>query len=183
MEEVLLLNRDGNPLNLWPLSTISWKQAIKALYLEKVKVLRSYNDWICHSQNISLKVPSVVIMSNFHYRRGKVNFSRRNIFLRDRFHCQYCQRSFPSEDLTIDHVIPKSMGGSMLWKNVVTACQNCNFRKGSKIVIPLKKPFEPNYWEMESIAKTLHIQIPDYSWQEFLRWPKHLVKINISKVA
>ena len=132
MEEVLLLIRDGNQLNLWPLSTISWKQAIKALYLEKVKVLRSNEDWKCHSQNISLKVPSVVIMSNFHYRKGKVNFSRRNIFLRDRFHCQYCQRCFPSEDLTIDHVIPRSRGGKDIWENVATACIECNVKKGNR---------------------------------------------------
>ena len=71
----------------------------------------------------------------------------------------------------------------MRWKNVVTACQKCNFKKGSKIVPPSKKPFEPNYWQMVSIAKTLHIQIPDSSWQEYLRWPQHLVKINHSEAA
>ena len=130
MDDVLLLNRDGNPLNLWPLSTISWKQAIKALYLDKIKVLRSYDNWICRSQNFSLHVPSVVMMSNYQQQNGKVNFTRRNIFLRDRFHCQYCQLHFSSENLTIDHVIPKSKGGVMRWKNVVTACQKCNFNKG-----------------------------------------------------
>ena len=46
MREVLLLNQDGNPLTLWPLSTLTWQQAIKALFLEKVTVLRSYDDWI-----------------------------------------------------------------------------------------------------------------------------------------
>jgi len=183
MDDVLLLNRDGTPLNLWPLSTISWKQAIKALYLDKVKILRSYDNWICRSQNFKLHVPSVVMMSNYYQQKGKVNFTRRNIFLRDRFHCQYCQRHFSSENLTIDHVIPKSKGGVMRWKNVVTACQKCNFSKGSNIVAPSNIPFEPNYWQMVSIAKTLHIQIPDSSWQEYLRWPKHLVKINHSKAA
>ena len=183
MKDVLLLNRDGNPLTLWPLSTISWKQAIKSLYLEKVKVLRSYDDWICHSENFSLPVPSVVMMSNFHYQRGKVNFTRRNIFLRDRFHCQYCQRHFSVDNLTIDHVIPKSRGGCMRWINVVTACQKCNLSKGAKIVLPSKTPFEPDYWQMVNIAKTLHIHIPDSSWQEYLKWPKHLVKINQFKAA
>ena len=69
MKDVLLLNKDGAPLNLLPLSTISWKQAIKALYLDKVKVLRSYDNWICHSQKFSLRVPSVVMMSNYHYQK------------------------------------------------------------------------------------------------------------------
>ena len=121
MREVLLLNHDGNPLTLWPLSTLTWQQAIKALFLEKVTVLRSYDDWICHSQHISIPVPSVVMMNRYHNQKGTVNFTRRNVFLRDRFHCQYCQRHFSSENLTIDHVIPKSKGGVMRWKNVVTA--------------------------------------------------------------
>jgi len=85
MQDVLLLNQDGNPLTLWPLSTLSWQQAIKALYLDKVAVLRSYDDWICHSQHLALPVPSVVMMSRYHQQQGTVNFTRRNIFLRDRF--------------------------------------------------------------------------------------------------
>ena len=60
------------------------------------------------------------------------------IFLRDRFHCQYCQRHFAADNLTIDHVIPKSRGGGMRWINVVTACQKCNLSKGAKIVMPSK---------------------------------------------
>ncbi|SUZ85296.1 uncharacterized protein METZ01_LOCUS38150, partial [marine metagenome] len=111
MKDVLLLNQDGNPLTLWPLSTITWQQAIKALYLDKVTVLRSYDDWICHSQHLALAVPSVVMMAHYHYQKGTVNFTRRNIFLRDRFHCQYCERHFSADHLTIDHVIPKSRGG------------------------------------------------------------------------
>ena len=95
MKDVLLLNRDGTPLTLWPLSTISWKQAIKALYLDKIKVLRSYEDWVCRSQHLSLPVPSVVMMSNYHYQKGKVNFTRRNIFLRDRFGAEPGSASFP----------------------------------------------------------------------------------------
>ena len=183
MKDVLLLNQDGNPLNLWPLSTLTWQQAIKALYLDKVSVLRSYDDWICHSQHLALQVPSVVMMSRYHQQKGTVNFTRRNIFLRDRFHCQYCQRHFSADHLTIDHVIPKSRGGGMRWKNVVAACHKCNLSKGTNIVQPSQTPFEPNYWQMVNIAKTLHIQIPDSSWQEFLQWPKHLVRIDQAKAA
>ena len=71
----------------------------------------------------------------------------------------------------------------MRWKNVVTACQKCNLSKGANIVKPSQPPFEPDYWQMVNIAKTLHIKIPDKSWQEFLQWPKHLVKINQPKAA
>jgi len=136
MQDVLLLNQDGNPLTLWPLSTLTWQQAIKALYLDKVTVLRSYDDWICHSQHLALPVPSVVMMSRYHQQQGTVNFTRRNIFLRDRFHCQYCLHQFSADHLTIDHVIPKSRGGGMRWKNVVAACHKCNLSKGANIVQP-----------------------------------------------
>ena len=136
MREVLLLNHDGNPLNLWPLSTLTWQQAIKALFLEKVTVLRSYDDWICHSQHISIPVPSVVMMNRYHHQKGIVNFTRRNVFLRDRFHCQYCMRHFSSEHLTVDHVIPKSLGGRLRWKNVVAACLKCNLKR--RIILILR---------------------------------------------
>ncbi|RTZ88787.1 MAG: HNH endonuclease [SAR324 cluster bacterium] len=183
MQDVLLLNQDGNPLTLWPLSTLSWQQAIKALYLDKVTVLRSYDDWICHSQHLALPVPSVVMMARYHQQQGTVNFTRRNIFLRDRFHCQYCLHQFSADHLTIDHVIPKSQGGGMRWKNVVAACHKCNLSKGANIVHPSQTPFEPNYWQMVKIAKTLHIKIPHSSWQEYLQWPNHLVKIDQAKAA
>ena len=183
MREVLLLNHDGNPLNLWPLSTLTWQQAIKALFLEKITVLRSYDDWICHSKHISIPVPSVVLMNRYHHQKGTVNFTRRNVFLRDRFHCQYCMRQFSAENLTVDHVIPKSLGGRLRWKNVVAACLKCNLTKGANFLQPSQTPYEPNYWQMVNIAKTLHIQITDSCWQEYLQWPSHLVKINQAKAA
>ena len=119
----------------------------------------------------------------YHQQKGSVNFTRRNIFLRDRFHCQYCQRHFSADHLTVDHVIPKSRGGAMRWKNGVAACHKCNLSKGTNIAQPSQTPFEPNYWQMVNIAKTLLIQIPDSSWQEFLQWPKHLVRIDQAKAA
>ena len=181
MKEVLLLNRDGTPLTLWPLSTISWKQAIKAFYLDKVKILRSYDDWLCHSQHLTLNVPSVVMMSNYHYQKGKVNFTRRNIFLRDRFHCQYCQRHFSADNLTIDHVIPKSRGGGMRWINVVTACQKCNFRKGNKILrssgLSLKKmPSQPSTWQLQENGRGFPPNFLHQSWRDYLYWDTELEK-------
>ena len=71
----------------------------------------------------------------------------------------------------------------MRWLNVVTACQKCNLSKGANIVMPTQTPFEPNYWQMVNIAKTLQIQIPDPSWQEYLQWPNHLVQVNQTKAA
>ena len=73
MSDVLLLNMDGQPLTLWPLSTISWQQAIKAHFLGKVKILKTYDDWICRSQHLAMPMPSVVMMSRYRHHAGKVN--------------------------------------------------------------------------------------------------------------
>ena len=71
MSDVLLLNLDGQPLTLWPLSTISWQQAIKAHFLGKVKILKTYDDWICRSQHLAISMPSVVMMSLYRRHAGK----------------------------------------------------------------------------------------------------------------
>ena len=178
MSDILLLNQDGNPLTLWPLSTITWQQGIKAHFLGKVTILRSYNDWVCRSQYLALPMPSVLMMARYRPLSGKVNFTRRNIYLRDRFTCQYCHKPFNSEQLTIDHVVPKSRGGETRWNNVVAACHRCNLKKGSEIVLPERSAFEPNYWQMVVLAKTLPLRIPDPQWQDFLQWPEDLVRIS-----
>ena len=123
MSDILLLNKDGQPLTLWPLSTINWQQGIKVYFLGKVSVLRSYKKWWCRSQHLAIPMPSVVMMLNYRKPTGKVNFTRRNIYLRDNYHCQYCNKKFGQEQLTIDHVIPKCKGGIqngvMLWLLVI----------------------------------------------------------------
>ena len=183
MSDVLLLNMDGQPLTLWPLSTISWQQAIKAHFLGKVKILKTYDDWICRSQHLAMPMPSVVMMSRYRPHAGKVNFTRRNIYLRDGFKCQYCLKILSTEQLTIDHVIPKSIGGGTRWDNVVAACHRCNLRKGASIEKPVKKPYEPNYWKMVELAKSLPLRIPDPQWQDYLQWPEDLIKVVRAKAA
>ena len=183
MSDVLLLNLDGQPLTLWPLSTISWQQAIKAHFLGKVKILKTYDDWICRSQHLAMPMPSVVMMSRYRPHAGKVNFTRRNIYLRDGFKCQYCLKILSTEQLTIDHVIPKSKGGGTRWDNVVAACHRCNLRKGASIEKPVKKPYEPNYWKMVELAKSLPRRIPDPQWQDYLQWPEDLIKVVRAKAA
>ncbi len=178
MSDVLLLNQDHQPLTLAPLSVLTWQQAVKAYFLEKVRILRTYPDWRCRSQRFSMPMPSVVVMTKYIRRSSRVHFTRRNIYLRDRFHCQYCGKHYASEHLTIDHVIPKSKGGSTSWENVVAACYPCNLDKGSKFLRPLNHPIEPNYWQMVTIAKTLPLRIPDSQWQDYLQWPTPLIQIT-----
>jgi len=89
-------------------------------------------DWI-RSVNFEIQVPRVVRLL-FYDRvpRQTVRLNRRNIFARDRNHCQYCGKKFPTSELSIDHVLPTSRGGKTTWDNVVCACVRCNVRKGGR---------------------------------------------------
>jgi 5-methylcytosine-specific restriction endonuclease McrA len=85
------------------------------------------------TRRIRLRVPEVVTLTKYgHVPASAVTFSRRNVFKRDRFACQYCGRQPGSEELTIDHVVPRSQGGVSAWENCVLACVECNKRKADR---------------------------------------------------
>ncbi|MEK1903741.1 MAG: HNH endonuclease, partial [Rhizobium sp.] len=123
----LVLNADYRPLSYYPLSLWSWQDAIKAVFLERVNIVEEY-DQLVHSPSLEMKLPSVVSLKNFVKPSTHPAFTRFNVFLRDRFSCQYCGSR---EDLTFDHLVPRSRGGMTTWSNVVAACSDCNLRKGS----------------------------------------------------
>jgi 5-methylcytosine-specific restriction endonuclease McrA len=80
--------------------------------------------------------------------RQEVKFSRHNIYLRDGNRCQYCGHKFTSSELSLDHVIPLSRGGTSSWENVICACLACNVKKGNRtpaeasmrLIAPPRKP-------------------------------------------
>ena len=127
MEHVLLLNITYEPLRI-----INWKKAITLLCLGKVEVIEEYTREI-HSVTFTLKLPSVVRLLRMVKRpKTPVKFSRQNIYARDRYRCQYCGNQYPTEELTYDHVMPKSRGGTTEWENIVTCCIDCNRKKGGR---------------------------------------------------
>ena len=85
-----------------------------------------------HSVTFSVKLPSILrLLKYVKVRKSRiVKFSRANIYARDKYTCQYCNTPFSTEELTFDHVIPVSRGGTKSWENIVTACIDCNRRKG-----------------------------------------------------
>ena len=123
----LVLNADFRPLSYYPLSLWSWQDAIKAVFLERVNIVEEY-DQAVHSPSLEMKLPSVVSLKTFVRPSTHPAFTRFNVFLRDRFSCQYCGSR---DDLTFDHLVPRSRGGMTTWSNVVAACSDCNLRKGS----------------------------------------------------
>ena len=89
-------------------------------------------DWV-HTPRLVIAVPRVIRLLRYSGRpQREVRLTRRNIHARDLSRCHYCGKRFPSRELTVDHVIPRSLGGRDTWENLVTACVPCNSRKGSR---------------------------------------------------
>ena len=107
----LVLNADYTPLSYYPLSVWPWQTAIKALFLERVDVV-SYYEREVRSPSATLKLPSVIALKQYVKPSAFPAFTRFNLFLRDKFSCQYCGSL---RDLTFDHVIPRAQGGRTTW--------------------------------------------------------------------
>ncbi|HEY1878679.1 MAG TPA: HNH endonuclease, partial [Caulobacteraceae bacterium] len=124
----LVLNADFRPLSYYPLSLWSWQETIKAVFLERVDVVSAY-DTLIHSPSFEMRLPSVVSLKSYITQDRPPAFTRFNLFLRDSFSCQYCGSG---DDLTFDHLTPRSRGGRTTWENIVTACARCNLAKGGR---------------------------------------------------
>ena len=131
--DCLILNRDGRPLSFFPLSVVDWHSAIKLTLNRKVFVVKDHSDWVVRSPSMSLNVPSIIMLSNYHHLKKEVKFSRSNVFSRDNYVCQYCEKKFPKNDLTLDHVIPISKGGKHNPNNLQVVPQSWNIHKGNKL--------------------------------------------------
>ena len=128
----LVLNADFRPLSYFPLSLWAWQDAVKAVFLDRVSVLSEYETEV-RSPSVTMRLPSVIALKDYIPSARRPAFTRFNVFLRDAFVCQYCGDRQPAHDLTFDHVVPRSRGGRTTWENVVTACGDCNLRKGSRL--------------------------------------------------
>lgn len=139
----LVLNRSFHPVHV-----TSVRRAFSLLYQGVAKALDDeyrlydFEDWAALSaaghDSVStvrqtLRVPRVVVLSAYdHLPKGRVRFSRVNIYARDRDTCQYCGRTLFRSELNLDHVVPRAHGGRTTWENVVCACVPCNLRKGGR---------------------------------------------------
>jgi 5-methylcytosine-specific restriction endonuclease McrA len=164
-----MLNADGSPISYLPLSIISWQDSIKYMVLEKATVLEFYEDWVVHSANWETNVPSVMILREYEKRKTGVRFSKHNVFLRDRYICQYCGDDVSRKTATLDHVLPVSHGGKTIFENTVCACADCNSNKGNnKKIIPKSKPYKPTYFQLVDRRKKLKWDLQHPSWANYL---------------
>lgn len=164
----LLLNSTYEPLRV-----ISWQRAITMIFLNKVEVLRNYERML-RSTSMSMQAPAVVRLTQFVRRqRVRISFSRRNVFLRDGYRCQYCDEHLPAAELTTDHVIPRSLGGITSWENVVTACEPCNRKKANRTPAQARmtlqcQPERPHH--LPSLGLRLGSENAPEPWREFLAY-------------
>ena len=174
----LVLNADFQPLSYFPLSLWSWQDAIKAVFLERVNVVSEY-DYQAHSPTLSMRLPSVISLKRYVSLSRQPAFTRFNVFLRDRFCCQYCTHLFQAEELTFDHLVPRSRGGRTTWDNVVTACTTCNLRKGNRALaecgLDLKTiPVCPTTRDLQEKGRAFPPNYLHESWGDFLYWDSEL---------
>lgn len=141
----LVLNRHWIPVNV-----VSWEDAFTMLFAGRAYFLDhesfihyDMDDWIERSGSLnlpkvnttrcSIAAPEVLLLREYQGIPGRrVKYSKMNVFYRDKFICQYCGQRFGKDDLTIDHVLPRSKGGKSTWGNVVTACVSCNRKKDDR---------------------------------------------------
>ena len=160
---VLVLNSNFEPINV-----CGFQRAVGLMLTDKATLILNGRGWI-HTTRNSFPIPSVIRLSRMvHPPRPKVALSRREIFRRDHFTCQYCGKSTPM--LTVDHVVPKHLGGSPGWSHLVTACSYCNHKKGGRSLSEsgmslLKQPKEPPQSAHYIFARYLP---ENAEWSEFL---------------
>ena len=184
-EKVLVLNRSWVAVNV---ATV--RRALTLVFQDVARIVApqdystyDFAGWVEASQaakeearrirsaTFSICVPEVIVLTVFNGRFSKeVRFSRRNIFERDNNTCQYCGRKHDRHELTLDHVIPRSRGGTSTWSNIVLACIKCNMRKGDRLPQELnmklqRRPIKP-HWATRVGVKLGRSFKP--SWERFL---------------
>jgi 5-methylcytosine-specific restriction endonuclease McrA len=165
---VLVLNQNYEPLNI-----CNARRAFVLVDRGKAEVLE-LNPLGFRTPGAILPRPSVIKLAHLVKRpRPQVRLSRREIFMRDDYTCQYCGNR--GRDLTLDHVVPKHRGGRHSWDNLVSACRACNHRKGGKtvdearmrLVHPPRRPQPVQYFRW---VQRLHGEAYE-SWLKFLPVP------------
>ena len=161
---VLVLNASYEPINI-----CAARRAL-VLVLKGVASAEEETMSAIHSARSAVRLPSVIRLLEYrripHQTRA---LSRKNILMRDRYTCQYCHRTMPSSELTLDHVIPRSRAGESAWENLVACCLRCNNLKGDRT------PQEMG-WSLRHIPRAPHgtawlvrgVERAQPQWEEFL---------------
>jgi 5-methylcytosine-specific restriction endonuclease McrA len=166
LSPVLVLNASYEPINV-----CAARRAL-VLVLKGVAMTEEENGHFLHSARVAMRLPSVIRLLEYrripHQSRA---LSRKNILLRDRNTCQYCGTVLPSSELTLDHVIPRSRGGSSTWENLVACCHPCNRRKGNQFPAEggMKLMREPRAFNLHTSRHIMRLMgRSDDKWRKYL---------------
>ena len=196
---MVMLNRQTLVLNrFWqPVGVASVARSLTLVAAERARIvdpndfqLYTWGDWarlipqenepFVQAVTFRIRVPEVITLTEYdRVPTNTVAFSRRNIFKRDRFTCQYCGAQPGSEELTIDHVQPRSRGGTSTWENCVLACIECNSKKADRTPIeahmPLRKPPVRPKWQPIYARHDTRIE----SWSKFISEAYWTVELDV----
>lgn len=180
--DVLVLNKHWMAIHI-----CSVRRAFALLYQDLARVvteqfqIHDFESWkdlsryaegnFVHTPTYRILAPEVILLRRYgKFPKHYVKFNRRNIYQRDHFTCQYCAEKLPREELTIDHIVPRSRGGKSTWTNVVLACVSCNTLKGNMILDKcdmelIHEPKEPHWSTLmrRSMAEKDHAL-----WRKFI---------------
>lgn len=171
----LVLNADYQPLSYYPLSVWHWQTVVKAVFLNRVQIVSEY-DRVIRAPSFEFRLPSVIALKKYIKPARHPAFTRFNLFLRDRFTCQYCgAMRRDGHDLTFDHVIPRAYGGRTTWENVTTACSPCNFHKGGRTpqeagMHLAQEPYQPTVFQLQMQGRHFPPNYLHDSWRDYLYW-------------
>jgi 5-methylcytosine-specific restriction endonuclease McrA len=174
----LVLNADFQPLSYSPLSVVRiekiffWIAKGESRGHPIVTVLDEYDETIKTVRG-ELQIPAVVAMTRQVPHPKRVPFSRRSIFIRDQFQCQYTGIRYPASELNLDHVLPASRGGKTSWENIVTCHISVNSQKRDRTpkeagLRLIRSPYEPTYFEMREKGKNYPPRDLHKSWMDYL---------------
>ena len=174
----LVLNADYRPLSYFPLSLWGWQDVVKAVFLNRVDIVQKY-ERIISSPSFQIELPSVIALREYVQLSRSPAFTRFNVFLRDKFSCQYCSKPFLASELTFDHVIPRSKGGKTNWENVVAACTKCNLHKSNKMpaktgINPIRLPVRPSTYQLQENGRKFPPNHLHHTWTDYLYWDVEL---------
>lgn len=164
---VLVLNATYEPIHV-----CNVKRAITLLYTG-VAVCEEFGYGVIRSPSTAMRIPDVIRLKTYvKIPMRHRSFSRKHVFMRDNYSCQYCGATPPLNDLTVDHIHPRSKGGKYTWENVATACKDCNSRKADRDLyetgmVLRKQPKAPSliHLHLQNVRK---IGKSKQSWQKYL---------------
>ena len=168
--KALMLDSAWRPINF-----VKLHRAVVMLLTDKVDLITSWEGEVVNSSSFKIEAPAIIRLKTYIGGRfGRPRFRRKILFTRDSWTCQYCNIKLGWKIITIDHVIPRCMGGKTTWENCVTACLKCNEKKGHKslkdcglsLTTQPKEPKPHHFWNLYNYTND-DVWHPE--WTHFLK--------------